>query len=639
MANILSAVGLPNLGATSPQTLWSVYGQPDAYRGAGQSIAVFGSGASAPTISDLALFEQAHHLPSVPVTVHNVGPGSFTDTSGTTEWDIDTQASTGMAPDVAGLTLYFGDSLVDATVENLLTTWVNDPNGPAQANASFGECERTPLDPVFLGLPGDISQDPNATFGLALGNNLQPVAEQTLRQAAIEGRTLFSSSGDTGSSCPVLTLPVIGPGNGVLNQVVPLTSYPASSPYAVAVGGTVLYTNPTTPESRFAEYAWTFTGGGDTLLIGAPAYQQGTSGLFLPCLATPDGQLTNLGQPCRGIPDVAAQSGDALTNNYGIIASGQPSQGGGTSLSSPLVGGNVGADQPERRRPGVRLRQRDALPPGQERRDAGPGLLRRHARDQRSLPGAPRLGLRQRLRHAERREHHRRRPLSVRPDGVRESPEGGGLGGGNSPRRMVGMSDEATFRVKSGLAEMLKGGVIMDVVDDEQARIAEDAGACAVMALERVPSDIRRDGGVARMSDPLMIRQIQEAVTIPVMAKARIGHFVEAQVLEALEVDYIDESEVLTPADEANHIDKWGFKVPFVCGATNLGEALRRIGEGAAMIRSKGEAGTGDVVEAVRHMREIVGQIRRVTRQRPVRAAGSRQGVGRPARPDSPGRS
>ena len=174
------------------------------------------------------------------------------------------------------------------------------------------------------------------------------------------------------------------------------------------------------------------------------------------------------------------------------------------------------------------------------------------------------------------------------------------------------MRDEATFRVKSGLAEMLKGGVIMDVVDPEQAKIAEDAGAAAVMALERVPSDIRRDGGVARMSDPTMIKGIQEAVTIPVMAKARIGHFVEAQVLEALEVDYIDESEVLTPADEAHHIDKWAFKVPFVCGATNLGEALRRIGEGAAMIRSKGEAGTGDVVEAVRHMRSITGEIRRL---------------------------
>ena len=175
------------------------------------------------------------------------------------------------------------------------------------------------------------------------------------------------------------------------------------------------------------------------------------------------------------------------------------------------------------------------------------------------------------------------------------------------------MRDEATFRVKAGLAEMLKGGVIMDVVDAEQAKIAEDAGAAAVMALERVPADIRRDGGVARMSDPLLIKGIQEAVTIPVMAKARIGHFAEAQVLEALEVDYIDESEVLTPADEANHIDKWQFKVPFVCGATNLGEALRRIAEGAAMIRSKGEAGTGDIVEAVRHMRRISSEIKRLT--------------------------
>jgi pyridoxal 5'-phosphate synthase pdxS subunit len=174
------------------------------------------------------------------------------------------------------------------------------------------------------------------------------------------------------------------------------------------------------------------------------------------------------------------------------------------------------------------------------------------------------------------------------------------------------MRDEATFRVKSGLAEMLKGGVIMDVVTPDQAKVAEDAGACAVMALERVPADIRRDGGVARMSDPEMIEGIQEAVSIPVMAKARIGHFVEAQVLQALEVDYIDESAVLTPADEANHIDKWAFKAPFVCGATNLGEALRRIAEGAAMIRSKGEAGTGDIVEAVRHMRRINGEIRRL---------------------------
>jgi pyridoxal 5'-phosphate synthase pdxS subunit len=174
------------------------------------------------------------------------------------------------------------------------------------------------------------------------------------------------------------------------------------------------------------------------------------------------------------------------------------------------------------------------------------------------------------------------------------------------------------FPVKRGLAEMLKGGVIMDVVTSEQARIAEDAGACAVMALERVPADIRRDGGVSRMSDPQMIEAIKAAVTIPVMAKARIGHFVEAQILEALGVDFVDESEVLTPADEAHHIDKWAFKVPFVCGATNLGEALRRISEGAALIRSKGEAGTGNIVEAVRHLRSITGDMRRITQADPA---------------------
>jgi pyridoxal 5'-phosphate synthase pdxS subunit len=174
------------------------------------------------------------------------------------------------------------------------------------------------------------------------------------------------------------------------------------------------------------------------------------------------------------------------------------------------------------------------------------------------------------------------------------------------------MAELGTMRVKSGLAEMLKGGVIMDVTDAEQARIAEEAGAVAVMALERVPADIRAEGGVARMADPTKIAEIQEAVTIPVMAKARIGHFVEAQILEALEVDYIDESEVLTPADELHHIDKWRFRVPFVCGCRNLGEALRRIGEGAAMIRTKGEAGTGDIVNAVRHMRSVYGHIRRL---------------------------
>jgi pyridoxal 5'-phosphate synthase pdxS subunit len=175
------------------------------------------------------------------------------------------------------------------------------------------------------------------------------------------------------------------------------------------------------------------------------------------------------------------------------------------------------------------------------------------------------------------------------------------------------MAEFGTMRVKSGLAEMLKGGVIMDVVNADQAKIAEASGAVAVMALERVPADIRADGGVARMSDPEVIREIQEAVSIPVMAKCRIGHFAEAQILQALEIDYIDESEVLTPADLAHHVDKWKFTVPFVCGATNLGEALRRIAEGAAMIRTKGEAGTGDIVNAVTHMRSVFGHIRRLS--------------------------
>jgi pyridoxal 5'-phosphate synthase pdxS subunit len=182
-----------------------------------------------------------------------------------------------------------------------------------------------------------------------------------------------------------------------------------------------------------------------------------------------------------------------------------------------------------------------------------------------------------------------------------------------TPKSGLPTRETGSILVKRGLAEMLKGGVIMDVVTPEHAKIAEDAGASAVMALERVPADIRRDGGVARMSDPEMIEGIKAVVTIPVMAKARIGHFAEAQILEALGVDYVDESEVLTPADETHHIDKWKFTVPFVCGATNLGEALRRISEGAAMIRSKGEAGTGNIVEAVRHLRSIIGDMRKIT--------------------------
>src|SRR5262245_24753620 len=190
--------------------------------------------------------------------------------------------------------------------------------------------------------------------------------------------------------------------------------------------------------------------------------------------------------------------------------------------------------------------------------------------------------------------------------------------------------ETGTFTVKSGLAEMLKGGVIMDVTDAEQARIAEDAGACAVMALERVPADIRRDGGVARMSDATKIEEIQQAVSIPVMAKARIGHFVEAQILQSLGVDYVDESEVLTPADNEFHIDKWAFTVPFVCGARNLGEALRRIAEGAAMIRTKGEAGTGNVVEAVTHQRTMLREIAALTTMRPEQHVTAAKELGAP---------
>src|SRR5512139_3103529 len=192
------------------------------------------------------------------------------------------------------------------------------------------------------------------------------------------------------------------------------------------------------------------------------------------------------------------------------------------------------------------------------------------------------------------------------------------------------MEKFGTLTVKSGLAEMLKGGVIMDVTTADQAKIAEDAGAVSVMALERVPADIRAEGGVARMTDPAIIEAIMKAVTIPVMAKCRIGHFVEAQILEALGVDYIDESEVLTPADEKYHINKWNFKVPFVCGATNLGEALRRLGEGAAMIRTKGEAGTGNVVEAVRHMRAVQGEIRKLHGMAPEELMAEAKALGAP---------
>jgi subtilase family serine protease len=320
-----TCLGSTCLGVTTPKDLWSVYDQPAAYQGQGQQLAVFGEGQSDDVISDLRQFETANGLPQVAVTVkHPAGDTDFTDDSGREEWNIDTQASSGMAPQASGMTLYFGSSLSDADVLKMFQQWTDDANGPMQANASFGECETNPTNPITGG--------PLSTLPLpvmeGLGNNLQPQAEAVLKQAALEGKTLFSSTGDTGSSCPVLAAPVIGAGNGLLNQVVPLTNYPASSQFATAVGGTVLYTDGA--GNRAQEYAWTFTGGGSSLLIGLPDYQQGVTGNFLPCLQpTP-------GVACRAVPDVAAQSGDVLTNGYQIYSAGAATEGGGTSLSSPL---------------------------------------------------------------------------------------------------------------------------------------------------------------------------------------------------------------------------------------------------------------------------------------------------------------
>ena len=312
-------------GLTTPKDLWSVYQQPDAYQGQGQQLAVIGEGQTADVISDLRQFEAVNKLPEIPVTVkHPAGDTDFSDDTGRTEWNIDTQASSGMAPQASGMTLYFGSDLSDADVLKLIQQWTDDPNGPLQANASFGECETNPTNPVT---GGALSTLP-LPIGEGLGNNLQPLSESVLKKAALYGKTLFSSTGDTGSSCPVVYAPVIGAGNGLLNQGVPLTNYPASSQYSVGVGGTVLYTDGA--GKRTSEYAWTFGGGGSSLLIGLPSYQAGVTNNAVPCLQpTP-------GQACRALPDVSAQSGDVIGNGYAIYSAGAQTAGGGTSLSSPL---------------------------------------------------------------------------------------------------------------------------------------------------------------------------------------------------------------------------------------------------------------------------------------------------------------
>ena len=314
--------------------LWSMYDMPSGNTGQGQSLAVFGEGSTSSVVSDLRVFEQKENLPSVPVTVKNVRPGPFTDTSGQEEWDIDTQASTGMAPGVYNVDLYFASSLFDASVESLFTQWVND-NVDKQANASFGECETNPTNPVT----GPLGQLP---YGTELGDNLEPVAEATLLQATTQGQTLFASSGDTGSSCPVIVLPGVGAGNGVANQVVPFDNYPCASDYAVCVGGTVLWSDgAATNPQRALERAWEFTGGGAALFQGEPSFQQGDPAVNIPC-AIDDNTGTPSAFPpgtiCRGAPDVAAMSGDVSDNGYNIVNNGafSPGLGGGTSLSSPL---------------------------------------------------------------------------------------------------------------------------------------------------------------------------------------------------------------------------------------------------------------------------------------------------------------
>jgi hypothetical protein len=320
--------------AYTPQDLWSLYQQPAENQGQGQTMAIFGAGATDPVIANLRRFEDLNHLPHVPVVVKHTGAGPWNDNFGEGEWNLDTQASTGMAPLVRQEKLYFGSSLSDAEVATMFSTWVSDPDGPRQASASFGECETNPLN-VITGNP---LANPLPNAGQALGNNLEPVAEQTLLQGTLEGRSLFVSTGDTGSSCPIAVLPVIGAGNGLLNHAVPLQNYPAASRYVVAVGGTVLYSKDgTSPRERALEYAWPFGGGGSALFIPRPDYQRGVSAVNHPCVLGPGLlQVFTPGTVCRGLPDVSALSGDVVGNGYTVVTDMVPGTSGGTSLSAPL---------------------------------------------------------------------------------------------------------------------------------------------------------------------------------------------------------------------------------------------------------------------------------------------------------------
>jgi pseudomonalisin len=341
MADVSGVQGTPNIGAQSPEELRSVYEHPDGITGEGTSVAILGNGATDSVIADLHAFDAEHGIAPLPVdVVHVPANGNFSDTSGNIEWNIDMQAIHGMAPGISREVLYFAPSLADSELTAALGAWVNDANGPPIMNASLGECEQIPVlnpilnNPVLNPINGN--NNPNALpVSQAVSQASQPATTQLLQQAVMEGRNFFAASGDNGSSCTVAY-----PGaNGVANEGVPLTSDPANTPFTTGVGGTVLYSDGNEPAGRSLERAWEYSGGNSSPFIRAPDYQQGVANLSRPCATDTQGQPTNTGQLCRGVPDVAALSGDAVANGYTIVSDGEDAGGGGTSLSSPLWAG------------------------------------------------------------------------------------------------------------------------------------------------------------------------------------------------------------------------------------------------------------------------------------------------------------
>lgn len=327
------------MGNTTPQDLWSVYQQPAKFTGKGQRAAIIGEGKTDRVVRGLAHFEEKHHLPAVQLTVHCVERRSCgSDTSGDGEWQIDTQASTGMAPRMAGEDLYFSQSIADSSINLAFLGWLDDPKAPKQASASLGECEQNPLNSVFTGPLGGFNGNQNLgpTGLIGVGNGEEQVLDPQLKKAVMRGHTLFASSGDSGSSCGLLYLPVIGAGNGIINSGIPEASYPAASPWVTSVGGTVLYTTDGQRTTRSQEYAWTYGGGGTSYYEPAPSWQAAQSHIVGRCLSSPSGNPSSTGVLCRGVPDIAAQSGDIQGNGYDVCGPSTCFSGGGTSLSSPL---------------------------------------------------------------------------------------------------------------------------------------------------------------------------------------------------------------------------------------------------------------------------------------------------------------